>query len=256
MIEIFLLSGIIIFTYMVLFFMLAQALKDNGIVDIGWGIGFIFLSTVLVFLDLDITPRQFILYILILIWGFRLAIHIYFRNEGKPEDFRYANWRREWGKYAVVRAFFQVFMLQGFFMFIIALPIIMVNLESGSSITYIDIIGIIIWLIGFYFEAVGDYQLLQFKKSAENKGKIITSGLWKYTRHPNYFGECVMWWGVFIISISSGNYYISIISPFILTWLITRVSGVPMLEAKYKDNKEFVEYAKKTNAFLPWFVKK
>ena len=101
-----------------------------------------------------------------------------------------------------------------------------------------------------------DYQLLQFKKDAGNKGKVITTGLWQYTRHPNYFGECVMWWGIFIISIPSGNIWVSIISPVVLTWLLTRVSGVPMLEEKYKGNAQFENYAKKTNAFIPWFPKK
>jgi steroid 5-alpha reductase family enzyme len=257
MFEIFVISIITVFVYMTLFFMLAQALKDNGIVDIGWGIGFIVLSTVLVFSDLDIGHRQFVLYLLVLIWGCRLALHIYFRNAGKPEDFRYANWRKEWGKYVVIRAFLQVFMLQGFFMLVIALPILMVKADANNTpLNIVDVIGILVWTIGFYFEAVGDYQMLQFKKQPENKGKIIMSGLWKYTRHPNYFGECVMWWGIFIISISAGNFYISIVSPIILTWLLTRVSGVPMLEEKYKGNKEWEAYAAKTNAFIPWFAKK
>lgn len=257
MFEIFVISTITVFIYMSMFFMLAQALKDNGIVDIGWGIGFIVLSTVLVFSDLDIGHRQFVLYVLILIWGSRLALHIYFRNEGKPEDFRYANWRKEWGKYVVIRSFLQVFMLQGFFMLVIALPILMVKADAQNTLlNWIDVIGIFVWATGFYFEAVGDYQMLQFKKQPENKGKFISNGLWKYTRHPNYFGECVMWWGIFIISISAGNFYISIISPIILTWLLTRVSGVPMLEEKYKGNKDWETYAAKTSAFIPWFPKK
>jgi steroid 5-alpha reductase family enzyme len=184
-----------------------------------------------------------------------LTLHIFLRNHGKPEDFRYANWRKEWGKHVVIRSFFQVFMLQGFFMFIIALPIIITKASVPQKLGFIEIAGSIIWLIGFLFEAIGDYQLLKFKKLPENKGKIITTGLWKYTRHPNYFGECVMWWGIFIVSIPSGYFYISVISPLVLTWLLTRVSGVPMLEEKYKGNEEFEQYAKKTNSFVPWFPK-
>jgi steroid 5-alpha reductase family enzyme len=256
MLQVFLLSALTIFIYMTLFFMLAQALKDNGIVDIGWGIGFIVLSTVLAFTGIEITQRQFLLFILIFLWGFRLSFHIFLRNNGKPEDFRYANWRKEWGKFVVIRAFLQVFMLQGFFLFIIALPIIITKLSFPERLGIIEIVGAAIWLFGFYFEAVGDYQLLKFKKDAENKGQIITTGLWKYTRHPNYFGECVMWWGIFIVSIPSGYIWVSMISPIVLTWLLTRVSGVPMLEEKYKGNKQFEEYAKKTNAFVPWFPKK
>jgi steroid 5-alpha reductase family enzyme len=250
------LSAATIFIYMSMFFLLAQALKDNGIVDVGWGIGFIVLATVLAFTGIEITQRQFLLFVLVFLWGFRLSFHIFLRNLGKPEDFRYANWRKEWGKYVVVRSFFQVFMLQGLFMFIIALPIIITENSAPERLGLIEITGIAIWLIGFYFEAVGDYQLLQFKKDAGNKGKVITTGLWQYTRHPNYFGECVMWWGIFIISIPSGNIWVSIISPVVLTWLLTRVSGVPMLEEKYKGNPQFENYAKKTNAFIPWFPKK
>lgn len=256
MTEIFLLSALTIFVYMSLFFLLAQALKDNGIVDIGWGIGFIVLSTVLVFTGVDITQRQFLLFVLVFVWGFRLSFHIFLRNNGKPEDFRYANWRKEWGKYVVVRSFFQVFMLQGFFMFIIALPIIITKFSLPEKLGVFEIAGSVVWLLGFYFEAIGDYQLLKFKQNPENKGKIITTGLWKYTRHPNYFGECTMWWGIFIISIPSGYFFISIISPLVLTWLLTRVSGVPMLEEKYKGNPQFLAYAQNTPAFFPWFPKK
>jgi steroid 5-alpha reductase family enzyme len=255
MLQVFLLSALTIFIYMTLFFLLAQALKDNGIVDIGWGIGFIVLSTVLAFTGIEITQRQFLLYILIFLWGFRLSFHIFLRNNGKPEDFRYANWRKEWGKFVVIRAFLQVFMLQGFFMFIIALPVIVTKLSSPERLGFVEIAGAVIWLVGFYFEAVGDYQLLQFKKDPKNKGQIITTGLWKYTRHPNYFGECVMWWGIFIVSIPSGYIWVTIISPIVLTWLLTRVSGVTMLEEKYKGNKQFEDYAKNTNAFVPWFPK-
>jgi steroid 5-alpha reductase family enzyme len=256
MIQVFILSASVIFIYMTLFFLLAQALKDNSIVDIGWGIGFIILSATLLYNSEVISVHQWISFCLILLWGLRLSLHIFLRNHGKHEDFRYANWRKEWGKYVVIRSFLQVFMLQGFFMFIIALPLMIVKIGEQTSLQWTDYVGLIIWLIGFYFEAVGDYQMVQFKKNPANKGKFITSGLWKYTRHPNYFGECAMWWGIFIISISAGNAYVSIISPIVLTWLLTRVSGVPMLEKKYVGNKEFEEYAQKTNAFIPWFPKK
>jgi steroid 5-alpha reductase family enzyme len=253
MLQVFILSAIVIFIYMSLFFLLAQALSDNSIVDIGWGIGFIVLSAMLLYHSDNISGRQWLLFVLIVLWGARLSLHIFIRNLGKPEDFRYANWRKEWGRYAVIRSFLQVFMLQGFFMFIIALPLMIVKISTPSSLQLFDYIGLTVWLIGFYFEAVGDYQMVQFKKNPDNKGKFITTGLWKYTRHPNYFGECMMWWGIFIISIPAGNIWISVISPVVLSWLLTRVSGVPMLEKKYEGNKAFEEYARKTSAFFPWF---
>jgi steroid 5-alpha reductase family enzyme len=255
MLQVLLLSSFVIFAYMTLFFLIAQALKDNSIVDIGWGIGFVVLSASLLYQSELISPRQWLLFVLVVLWGIRLSTHIFIRNHGKPEDFRYANWRKEWGKYVVIRSFLQVFMLQGFFMFIIALPIMMVKISEPSSLQLMDFIGLAVWLVGFYFEVIGDYQMVQFKKNPLNKGKFITTGLWKYTRHPNYFGECIMWWGIFIISIPVGNIFVSVISPLVLTWLLTRVSGVSMLEKKYEGNKAFEEYAKKTPAFVPWFPK-
>lgn len=249
--DILLYSGLSILGFMLVMFTIAQVIKDNSIVDIGWGIGFIIVTiTGLLFADTFI-QRQLLVATLVVIWGLRLSVHIFIRNAGKPEDFRYAQWRKEWGKWAVVRAFFQVFMLQGAIMFVIALPIMMVNASTVSGLNGYDAIGLLVWVIGFFFEAVGDYQLYAFKKGGANKGKIIKHGLWKYTRHPNYFGEVVQWWGIFIIAASAGYWYVSIISPVILTWLILKVSGIPMLEEKYKDHPDWSEYAAKTNAFFP-----
>jgi steroid 5-alpha reductase family enzyme len=143
-------------------------------------------------------------------------------------------------------------MLQGFLLLIIAYPVMLINHDKNTGITFLDILGLILWLIGFFFEAVGDYQLSKFKKKAENKGKIMTQGVWKYTRHPNYFGESVMWWGIFLIALSVNNGWTALISPLVITFLLLKVSGIKMLEKKYLGNKEFEEYAKKTNAFFPW----
>jgi steroid 5-alpha reductase family enzyme len=121
---------------------------------------------------------------------------------------------------------------------------------------FLDIIGLIIWLLGFVFESVGDHQLSKFKRKEENKGKIMTQGLWKYTRHPNYFGEVVMWWGIFLMALSVKNGWTAVVSPLLITFLLLKVSGITMLERKYAGNEEFQEYAKRTNAFFPWFPKK
>ena len=142
-------------------------------------------------------------------------------------------------------------MLQGVFMYIIGLPIIAINSSPVGQFSIYSWIGLAFWLVGFYFEAVGDYQKSQFRKNPANHGHIITTGLWHYTRHPNYFGEAMMWWGIFVISIPFGHWYLSIASPLVLTLLITKVSGVAMLEKKYEGNKEFEEYARRTSAFVP-----
>jgi len=254
--EFFLLVAVFIFLFMTVVFCLALIKKDNSIVDIAWGLGFIGVTILTFFLKEGWTTRHILVSGLVLIWGTRLAIHIVIRNRGRGEDFRYAKWRHDWGRWFILRSYFQIFMLQGAFLFIIALPIMLVNFSGREDLTAIDFLGIGVWCIGFFFEAVGDYQLRQFKKRPENNGKIITTGLWRYTRHPNYFGEVVLWWGIFLLALSVKNGWIAVLSPLLLSFLILRVSGVTMLEKKYSGNAEFEAYAKRTNAFFPWFPKK
>lgn len=246
-------SGLLVFTYMCCWYCIALLKKDNGIVDIAWGIGFILIAFSTLFRFGDMMPRQLLISIVILIWGLRLAAYIFMRNKlKKGEDFRYANWRKQWGKTFYWRSFLQVFMLQGTIMVAVALPIIHVNTYNQFiPINYIDIFALLLFVIGFYFEAVGDWQMYLFKKNPSNKGKIMMEGLWKYTRHPNYFGEVVMWWAIFIISIQSHQIHLSVISPILLTFLLLRVSGVPMLEAKYKNNRTYQRYVKNTSSFIP-----
>lgn len=263
--EIYTNSAFIIFIFMTCVFILAQILKNNSIVDIFWGLGFVFLSTIYAMnaephlqgINNEVTTATVIHY-LVFIWGLRLAFHILIKNWGKPEDWRYVNFRKLWTKKNIphfLGAFLQVFMLQSFFMFIIAMPIIHSN-KHFSEINNLTFIGILIWFIGFVFEAVGDYQKTLFKKNINNKDKILTTGLWKYTRHPNYFGESVMWIGVFIVAVNFSYPFesiINLISPITLTWLLTKVSGVPMLEGKYKENEAYQNYIKNTPSFFPKF---
>ncbi|MGB6339940.1 MAG: DUF1295 domain-containing protein [Candidatus Aminicenantaceae bacterium] len=256
MVRFFLFTIFAVFLYMTMVFLLALKKKDNSIVDIAWGLGFIGVAIFTFFLKEGWTNRHFIVTGLVIIWGIRLAIHIAMRNRGKGEDFRYAKWRHDWGRWFMLRSYFQIFMLQGASLFIIALSIILVNFSGREDLTAIDFLGMGVWCIGFFFEAVGDYQLRQFKKRPKNKGKIITTGLWKYTRHPNYFGEVVLWWGIFLLALPVENGWIAILSPLLITFLLLHVSGVAMLEKKYAGNAEFEAYAKRTNAFFPWFPKK
>lgn len=240
-----------VFIYMNLLFFLAVAIKKNDIVDIAWGQGFIVIIAVSLLLGPAASARMLLMICLVLIWGMRLAQYIYTRNRGKSEDFRYAQWRKDWGKNWVLRSYLQVFLLQGFFMLTIAYPLFIFDPLRSPALGWLDYLGGIIWLIGFYFEAVGDHQMRVFKKNPANKGKIMNQGLWKYTRHPNYFGEATMWWGIFIIALSNPLGWVAIFSPIIITFLLVRVSGVPMLEKKYADNPEYREYISKTSAFIP-----
>lgn len=249
-------SIVVIFIYMTIFFTIAQVVKNNSIVDMGWGIGFVVIAIYTLFASENYNPRSIMITGLVALWGIRLFYHILKRNWGKSEDFRYVAMRKNWGKWVVPKGFIRVFMLQGALMLIIAYPIIMNNDSSTGNLGILEIIGLIIWVVGFIFEALGDKQLKAFISDKKNKGHIMKQGLWKYTRHPNYFGEATMWWGIFIISISSKSGIYGIISPIIITLLLLFVSGVPMLEKHYENNKEFQAYAKVTSKFLPCFSKK
>jgi steroid 5-alpha reductase family enzyme len=192
----------------------------------------------------------------VIIWGMRLAIYIYLRNRGRKEDFRYAQWKKDWGKNWIIRSYLQVFILQGFFMLTIAYPLFLLAQNQTGHLICLDVTGIVLWLTGFFFEAVGDAQMRSFKQDSANKGKIMDRGLWKYTRHPNYFGESTMWWGIFIITLNAPYGWAAIFSPIIITFLLLRVSGVPLLEKKYESNPAYREYIRKTSSFLPMLPRK
>ncbi len=255
MINIFLGSIVIIFIYMLFGFVFSLILKKNSIVDVMWGIGFIVLSLYSLFFFSDFSVTQLLVTFLVIIWGSRLSIHIFTRNFKKPEDPRYQKWRKEWGKHVAIRSFFQIFMLQGILLLLIVSPILFINSSKQDNSLFFWL-GILIWFFGYFFETVGDYQLRQFIKKPENKGKLMTFGLWKYTRHPNYFGESLIWWGFWLISLTTPYGLYLVFSPLIITFLLLRVSGIPLLEEKYKGRPDWEDYKKSTSAFIPWFPKK
>lgn len=254
--ELWLIAAAGVFVYMTIFFLAAMATKNNGIADVAWGGAFI-LVVLLTFGRVEVfTVRHFLVNGLVLLWGLRLAFHIHSRNRNRRgEDFRYAEWRRTWGKTFVWRSFLQIYMLQGGLALLIATPILLVNCSSGPALTGLDYLGLAVWCLGFFFETVGDYQLLRFKQDGKNQGKIIMHGLWRYTRHPNYFGEATLWWGLFLMAVSVPAGWQSLISPVLLSFLLLKVSGIPMLEVKYEGRPDWEAYKKRTNAFFPWFPK-
>ncbi len=239
-----------------LWFFISLIKKRNDVADIAWGLGFMLMAWVSFFLSGDFHIRGLIAGVLISIWGLRLAFHIYGRNKNKTEDYRYLAWREEWGKWFYLRSYFQVYILQGALLFLIIFPTLIINNSINYPLGVLDILGIIVWIIGFYFESVGDSQLAQFIKNPENKGKLMQTGLWAYTRHPNYFGEVVQWWGLWLIALSIPNGWLGIIGPITITFLILKVSGIPMLEKKMEQNIEFAEYKRKTSMFIPLPIKK
>jgi len=249
-------TSLAVFAYMTAVFLAALLKKDNSVVDIAWGPGFVMVALLSFFWEPGSEARHVLITALVLAWAARLAVHIYLRNKGRGEDYRYAQWRRTWGKWFVLRSFFQIFMLQGIFLLLISYPVALVNLSAAKGLSPLDFAGALVWLGGFFFEAVGDYELKKFRQKAENRARIMTTGLWKYTRHPNYFGEATQWWGIFLIALSVPGGWAALISPLTISFLLLRVSGVAMLEKKYAGNEEFAGYARRTSAFFPWFPKK
>lgn len=246
----------LVMLYFFIFFIAGTIKKNNSIVDIGWGLGFVITAWFTLFISRSFFVSNIIITLAVTIWGMRLFIHIMRRNLGKGEDFRYAAWRKEWGKWVIPRAFLQVYMLQGLFMLTVASPFILLNSMESSEFTWITALGAVIWMIGFFFESVGDYQLEQFKKNPANKGTILRTGLWKYSRHPNYFGESTMWWGIGLSAFGSGAGAAAFISPFVITFLLLFVSGVPMLEKSFEKRPGYQSYKEVTSVFIPLPPKK
>lgn len=237
--------------------MFAWAVKDNNYahIDIGWGLIFVVIAACSQYFAGALEVFNLFYVGLVAAWGFRLAIYLFNRNHGKPEDIRYTEMRAAWKGSQHLNGYFRVFILQMVLALLVMIPIF--PLASIKTFEYDSLfyIGTSLWIIGFYFEAVGDYQKNKFKQKPANRGKICKVGLWKYTRHPNYFGEVTLWWG-FWISLSNKLPLWTIIGPLLISFLILKVSGIPMLEIKKKDDPDFQIYMKETNAFFPWFPKK
>lgn len=249
---------LIIFILVTLIWLLSVGITNASIVDLFWGIGFVIVNAFYFISSSDFSVRKILLLCLVSLWGLRLFIYLSWRNIGKKEDFRYQEFRRKYGyKRYWWYSYFQVFLLQGALIMIVSLPLLGVQYQNGDpNLNILDFVGFIVFVIGFIFEAGGDYQLARFKKDPNNKGKVLNTGFWKYTRHPNYFGDSAVWWSFGIFSIAAGSYWTFIGSIF-MTLLIIKVSGVAMLEKSLnKDKPQYHEYIKKTNSFFPWFPKK
>lgn len=253
------LQGILlIWGFMTLLWIWSIIIRDVSVVDIFWGFSFVLLNVFYILMSGDINPRKILILVLVSVWGLRLTIYLYFRNRGKGEDFRYREFRRKYGpeRYWWF-SYFQTFLLQGAFVLIVSLPLYGISTsEDAGNLNILDFAGILLWLIGFAFEAGGDYQLSKFKSDPGNKGKVLNRGFWRYTRHPNYFGDSVIWWGFATIGVAAGAYW-HIIGAAVMTYLLVRVSGVSMLEKTLKESKpEYREYIQTTNSFFPWFPRK
>jgi steroid 5-alpha reductase family enzyme len=256
--ELFLKAFMLIMLMMTILWIVSIIIRNVSIVDLFWGLGFV-LTGAFYFLNSDgFKTRKIILIVLVATWGLRLSLHLARRNIGKGEDFRYKQFRKKYGekKYWWI-SFFQTFLLQGILLCLISAPLLGAQFYGhNNSLGIFDLIGIILWITGFFFESVGDLQLSRFKANPENKGKVLKKGLWRYTRHPNYFGDTAVWWGYAFLCISAGS-YLPVLGSILMTALIIKVSGVALLEKSMNEMKpEYKEYIEKTSAFIPWFPKK
>lgn len=256
--EVYGMVALVVLGYMTVLWIASLVLRNSSIVDIFWGAGFVMANWVYFALTPDGFPtRKWLISILVTIWGLRLSIYILRRNWGKGEDFRYRKWREEAGREWWWRSFFKVFALQGLLMWIISAPLLAAQISpTPARLTILNYVAILMWAIGFFFESVGDLQMARFKANPANKGKVMNTGLWRYTRHPNYFGEATMWWAYYLVALAAGGFF-TIFSPILMTTLLLRVSGVALLEKSLKETKpKYKEYVETTSAFIPWFPRK
>ena len=254
--EIYAIAGIVILGYMTIIWIASLMLRDSSIVDIFWGAGFVMANWLYFALSDGFAGRQWLLNVLVTVWGLRLSFYILWRNWGKGEDYRYRQMRATAGGRWWWQSYLQVFVLQGFLMWIISIPLLAAQHgATPARLTALDWIAAGVWAVGFFFEAAGDFQMARFKANPANKGKVLDWGVWRYTRHPNYFGDATQWWAYYLIALAAGGWW-TVLSPIIMTVFLLRVSGVTLLEKNLKETKpQYREYIETTSPFIPWFPK-
>ena len=248
--QILVLNAALVAAAMILLWLISLRLKDASIVDIFWGVGFVLIA----WATHSVSPvgaRGTVLVTLTTVWGLRLAAYLAWRNHGKGEDPRYGAMRDFRGEQFWWVSLITVFGLQGAVMWLISLPV-QVGQASGLPMSMLSYLGIAIWTLGFLFESIGDYQLARFKSVGEPGRKVMDQGLWRYTRHPNYFGNALIWWGLFLVAVTESTIWLAI-SPILMTFLLLKVSGVALLERSLAGRSaEYRNYVARTSAFIPW----
>ncbi len=243
----------LVFGLMTVLWVVSVRLRDASIVDPWWSMAFL-LVTVQTALRTGVTPAKLLLLFVVGTWSLRLWLHLLLRSRGKPEDPRYASFRQHFGpeRYWWV-SFFQVFLLQGCLVLLISAPVqIAAAAAPPASIAATDVVGLVLFAVGFLFEAVADGQLQSFRHDPANRGKVLDTGLWRWSRHPNYFGEAVLWWGFWLLALEQPLGWATAFAPALMTFLLLRVSGVTMLDAHLKSSKPgYEDYVRRTSAFVP-----
>ena len=247
---------VIILSYMTLWYGIALSTKRYDVVDSAWGLGFVLITWVSLALQANFGKLQVASAALVSLWGLRLFAHIANRNWRKSEDdHRYQELRKKWGSIERRKLYTNVFLLQGLLIVIVSTPMLALVFTRHQP-NALSIAGWVVWLFGITFEAIADRQLATFIKNRKpGSHKIMSSGLWRYSRHPNYFGEITAWWGAAVVAVSVGGWR-GIIGALVITFLITKVSGIPPLEKHYDGNKEYAAYRERTSVLVPLPLKK
>ncbi len=236
-----------------LLWLVSLPLRDASIVDMYWGFGFLLVAAVVGGATHAASPHAFLSWLLVSMWGLRLTVHLVRRNAGRGEDYRYVEMRAKAGRIFWLTSLVTVFWLQGVVQWIVVWPVVF-TIAHGGALGVFDAVGAAVFAVGFFFESVGDAQLAAFRRDPANRGRVCDIGLWRYTRHPNYFGDAMVWWGLWLIACGSPGGWKTVVSPVVMTFLLVRVSGVALLERKLAETRpEFAEYARRTSAFVPWW---
>lgn len=230
---------------------ISLAIRDSSIVDIWWGAGFVLLAWTAMAIGGGVPGSGWLVSVLVTLWGLRLTVHLARRNIGKGEDPRYTAMREKAGDSWPLRSLFQVFWLQGLIMWIVCLPVLATIVSDAEPDSLLDIVGVAVFAVGLTFETVGDWQLERFKADPANRGKVMDRGLWAWTRHPNYFGDATVWWGLWLIALSAGAWW-TFIGPALINFMLVRVSGKSLLEkGMARTRPGYAEYVERTSGFLP-----
>lgn len=235
----------------IIMWVVSVAARDASIVDPFWGVSFVVLAWVSFAVGGDPGTRQLLTALLVSMWGLRLSVFLAARNLGRGEDYRYRAMRRRWGRWFPLVSLGTVFILQAALAWIVSLPVQVAMLHS-NGLGWISVGGAALWLIGLLFETIGDWQLARFKAGEENAGKVMDRGLWRYTRHPNYFGDFCVWWGLFAVAVSDTSMMWTVVGPIVMSILLLKVSGVALLERTITARRPgYADYAARTSAFIP-----
>ena len=224
--------------------------RDVSIVDSMWPLFFVVAAVTYAVMQPQPGPRAPWVLALVGIWALRLSGYLTWRNWGEPEDRRYQTIRRHNEPYFALKSLYIVFGLQGTLAWIISLPLL-AAIAAPRAMNLLDVAGMALWAVGFGFESVGDWQLARFKHDPANRGRVMERGLWRYTRHPNYFGDCCVWWGFYLMALAAGGWW-ALVGPLLMSFLLLRVSGVALLEKDIGERRPaYRDYIRSTNAFFP-----